>query len=246
MSYLHKFLLASISILLFASTAYADQKTDIANIKKAIAEQLKGVVPTAIATTPVKGLYQVTLPPDVYYMSGDGRYFFNGDMIDLKSGENLSQAPASQARLTALEQFSDSMIVYGPKVAKYQVTVFTDIDCGYCRKLHDEMSNYNKLGIQVRYLAYPRAGVGSESFNKAVSVWCAKDPNEALTLAKQGKPIKTASCDNRVAQRFQFGQKLGIRGTPAIMLPDGRIYPGYAPAPKLLEILDREIGKKKS
>ena len=131
-------------------------------------------------------------------------------------------------------------MVFAPeKEVKHTISVFTDIDCGYCRKLHQEMAEYNKHGIKVRYLAYPRAGVGSEAYEKAVSVWCADDRQKAMTAAKTGGELKQKTCDNPVEAQFMLGQQLGISGTPALMLEDGQIFPGYVPADRLITMLDK-------
>jgi thiol:disulfide interchange protein DsbC len=173
-------------------------------------------------------------------MSTNGQYVITGDMIDLKNSVNLSQAVRDEARMASIENLGEkNMIVFAPEKVKHTVTVFTDIDCGYCRKLHSEISKYNALGIKVRYLAYPRAGIGSPSYKKAVAVWCSADKKKALTEAKQGKDIKSKDCDNPVAREYQLGQALGVNGTPAIVLENGQIYPGYAPADRLIKVLDQ-------
>ena len=127
----------------------------------------------------------------------------------------------------------DSMIIFGKDTLKHTVTVFTDIDCGYCRKLHNEIKKYNKLGIRIRYMFYPRAGIGSDSFKKAEAVWCSKDRAKALTQAKNGIKVTSKKCDNLVAQHYAMGNLIGIRGTPALVLEDGSVVPGYIPAARL-------------
>jgi thiol:disulfide interchange protein DsbC len=131
------------------------------------------------------------------------------------------------------------MVVFPPAgPTKHTVTVFTDIDCGYCRKLHQEIADYNQQGIKVRYLMYPRAGVGSESYNKAVWVWCADDRQDAITRAKRGEEIPHKTCANPVKEQFELGQTLGVRGTPSIILENGQMVPGYVPAAQLAQMLD--------
>ena len=134
----------------------------------------------------------------------------------------------------------DKMIVYGPKDAKRHITVFTDIDCGYCRKLHNEMPELTAAGIQVRYLAYPRAGVGSKSHKKYVSVWCNSDQQTAMTDAKAGRDVPVASCENPVEESFELGRKVGVEGTPTIIFDDGTLTPGYLPSATLIERLGLE------
>ena len=122
-------------------------------------------------------------------------------------------------------------------MTKTHINVFTDVDCGYCRKLHQEIADINKLGIEVRYLAYPRQGLGTETHRRIASAWCADNPNEALTTLKQGGQIPNKQCDNPIAGQYELGQQVGVTGTPAIVTADGRLLPGYMPAPKLAEAL---------
>ena len=129
------------------------------------------------------------------------------------------------------------MVVFSPEKYDHTVTVFTDIDCGYCRKLHNEMNGYHDNGIRVRYMFFPRAGVGSDSYQKAVSVWCADDRNEAMTQAKQGRPLPEKQCENPVREELLLGRLLGVNGTPAIFLESGEMIPGYVPPDKLKAIL---------
>jgi thiol:disulfide interchange protein DsbC len=118
--------------------------------------------------------------------------------------------------------------------------VFTDIDCGYCRKLHNEMAKYNAEGITVRYMPYPRSGLNTPSYYKAVSVWCSDDRRDALTRAKAGKDVPRATCDNPVQASLELGHQLGVTGTPALVLEDGQLLPGYVPAKKLSQVLDQQ------
>jgi len=222
----------------FAPLSFAESE-DFAALKKMIAEQLETSV-TEVKPTPLPGIYEVIAPPMVFYATKDGRFVMTGDLVDLKTRMNLSQDARIAAKKAALDLMGEeAMIVFAPKEVKHTITVFTDIDCGYCRKLHNEIAAYNKLGIKVRYMAYPRAGVGSDSYNKAVSVWCAKDRNKAMTVAKSGGNVEQKTCENPVARQFELGQQLGVNGTPAIVLENGQIYPGYAPADKLIGVLDQ-------
>lgn len=171
----------------------------------------------------------------VIYLSGDGRYFFRGDILDTETRENLTENRKNGARKQLLDQLdAGKMLVYGPADPKRVLNVFTDIDCPYCAKLHLEVPALNKAGVQVRYLAYPRAGLGSPSYQKYVSVYCADDPLQALTDAKAGKPVAPKQCDNPVKEQFELGQLLGVTGTPTIFADDGTKFPGYMPAKVLL------------
>jgi thiol:disulfide interchange protein DsbC len=200
--------------------------------------------PEDVRTTPIPGLYEVAHGADLLYVSADGKYVIDGDLYDIDNKINLSEGRRTQARVAAISAVRDDQaIVFGPKTAKYTVTVFTDIDCGYCRKLHSEMAEINRLGIRVRYLFYPREGPGSSSWQKADAVWCAPDRNDALTRAKKGETIAARNCGTTpVARDYELGQKMGIRGTPGIFTAQGEYIAGYLPPQQLLAHL-QELAK---
>lgn len=239
------------SVMSLSAVIFADgNKEDIERIKKQVAKELKKEA-SSIKESPIKGLYEVTVGSQVFYFYKDARYVIAGDMFDMTKGLNLTQDARSKAQLAALrvpnqinidaikKMGEENMIVFKPKgKVKHTISVFTDIDCSYCRKLHKEMASYNKLGIQVQYLAYPRSGVGSASYKKAVSVWCSDDRQKAMTTAKTGGNLAAKKCDNPVKSQMALGQQMGVNGTPAIVLPTGQLYPGYAPANKLFQILE--------
>ena len=239
-------LLCTATVLLFVNTSVmADADADIKKAHAAVQKMIPTVPIEAIQPSPLPGVYQVMIPPQMFYISADGRFAIDGDLIDLQSGENVTNAVRDQMRIAAVNAQSEtSMIVYGPKNPTHTITVFTDIDCGYCRKLHKEIDQYTKAGIKVRYMAYPRAGLNSGSYQKAVAVWCSKDRNDALTRAKLGEEIKAKECDNPVAQQYELAQRLGLRGTPAIITEQGQVLPGYVPAAQLKLMLDAHVAKK--
>jgi thiol:disulfide interchange protein DsbC len=198
-----------------------------------------GVRPDSIKPTPVAGIYEVAYGTEVVYFTADGRYMFNGSLFDMNTRQDLTDQTRNGARKAALDRLDEGdMVVYAPKDAKHTITVFTDVDCPYCRRLHAEMSQYQKLGIKVRYLLFPRAGVGSSSYKKAVSVWCADDRNRAMDLAKQGKSVEEKTCENPVKEQMRLGQVIGVRGTPAILFENGQMMPGYKPAKEIGLLLD--------
>ncbi len=223
------------------SQLHAQESVD-ATIRAAIEKMSGGKVkPDTIRPAPVGGWYEVVLGTDVVYVSGDGRYLLNGDLIEIGQRRNLTDERRAALYKAAIDKVDESsMIVYTPNQVKHTVTIFTDIDCPYCRKLHKEMQSYLDAGIKVRYLAFPRAGVGSESYKKAVSVWCAKDPARAMTRAKSGKSVESKSCENPVDQHLALVRQLGVNATPTIFLENGRRVPGYVPAQRLLQILEQE------
>ena len=208
--------------------------------RAAIAKKLEGLKVEDVRISPVTGVYEITRGSDVSYVSSDGRYAIVGDMIDLDSDANLSENRRRGIRQRLIETVPENeMLVFSPKDPKYTITVFTDIDCGYCRKLHSQIAEYNRLGIRVRYLFFPRSGPDTESWHKAEAVWCSSNRNDALTKAKKGETIETKDCgaNNIVARDYELGHKLSVEGTPAIFLSTGEMLPGYAPPGQLVKYL---------
>ena len=200
---------------------------------------LNGAKPDSVAPTAIPGLYEVVLGSQVLYLSEDGRFAVQGDLLDLGSRANLTDNRRGELRGQAIAAVGEStMVVFAPEgPVKHTVTIFTDIDCGYCRKMHSQMADYNKEGIKIRYLMFPREGIGSESYNKAVAVWCADNRQEAMTRAKRGENVESKTCDNPVQAQYELGQKLGVRGTPSMILESGEMLPGYVPPTQLAQML---------
>lgn len=212
-------------------------------VVEAIARMVPDVRPDRIASTPVPGIYEVAFGPTVVYLSADGRYFFRGDLVEVATRRNLTEAREREGRRTALAELDEAeMIVFGPEDAKHTVSVFTDVDCPYCARLHQQMAEYNQLGVRIRYLAFPRAGVPSPSYTKTVSVWCSDDPHRAIGEAKAGRPVPERNCENPVRDHLRMGQVLGVRGTPTIILESGELVPGYVPPARLLQIIEGRGG----
>ena len=208
-------------------------------ITKSLGKIFPGVTPDKIAPSPMEGVSEVLIGPRLMYVSNDGKYLLQGSLIDLKTRTDIGEERRNGIRLDALNDLGEEkMIVFPAKEQKHVITVFTDIDCGYCRKLHGEMDKYNEKGITVRYLMFPRAGIDSASYKKAVSVWCSKDQQEAMTRSKAGENVPNATCDNPVKEEYELGQLIGVRGTPAIVMEDGAMLPGYVPAARLVKALE--------
>lgn len=196
-----------------------------------------------LGEAPLDGFYEVqVVGGPMLYVSADGSYFFDGNLYQVRPGQfvNIRDVRLTEERraLFASRGTSD-MIVFKPKgKIKAIMNVFTDVDCGYCRKLHREMPQLNALGIEVRYLAFPRAGIPSASYDKIATAWCAKEQNDIFTRTKNGEKITTAVCaDNPVADHFKLARQLGVTGTPAVILMDGTLIAGYQPAENFAEIL---------
>ena len=208
-------------------------------IKLSISSTFPELEVTSVKKSQMKGLYEVLLGPDLVYASPDGRYIFQGDLIDLKKKRNLSEEKRANLRKEILADIpAAEYIEFAPEKKKHTVYVFTDIDCGYCRKLHRDMADINRRGIAVRYLAFPRAGTDSKTSKQMEAVWCASNPVKAMNEAKQGMKVSDKSCDNPVSRHFALGQDIGVRGTPAIYTEDGQSLPGYMPPDKLLQALN--------
>jgi thiol:disulfide interchange protein DsbC len=233
-----KSFLLLLSLGLTLPGAYAAD--DVGRIKAALQRLVPHGEPDSITPSPIPGLYQVVYGTTLVYVTGDGRYLLQGDLVDLQQRKNLTEHARAATRLAALRDLDQrNLIVFAPEHPKHTVTVFTDVDCTYCRKFHSEIAEYNKLGIAVRYAAFPRSGIGSPSYEKAVSVWCATDRKAAITEAKAGKEVEQRTCDNPVKDEFLLGQRLGVSGTPTIILEDGTELPGYVPPLRLSQLLDR-------
>ncbi len=210
---------------------------DIAELEKVIAKRLPQIEVTRIDKTPVSGIYQVIVGPQVVYMTKDAQYMFDGDLVDLTTRKNFTEDAKAAIRKSEIEEFDENdMVVYTPKTVKHTITVVTDINCPYCRRLHSEIPQYMENGIKVRYIFMPLKG--TDDINKTVSVWCADDRNTALDIAKAGGEVEAKKCDNPILEHMELARKLGVRGTPAIILENGDMLPGYVPVNKLVTQLD--------
>jgi thiol:disulfide interchange protein DsbC len=187
----------------------------------------------------IDGLYEVSSGAEVGYVSFDGRFYIDGDVFDMSSKNNLTEERRRQGRRALLAGVADAdAIVFEAKgPVRHTLTVFTDVDCTYCRRMHQEIAEFNRLGFRVRYLMFPRTGPGTNSWRKAESVWCSADRAEALTRAKRGEDVKAPRCDTPVAAQFELGQRLGIHGTPGIITDKGEYLAGYLPPANMLEYL---------
>ena len=207
-------------------------------ITAAITQMAPGAKVQQIAPMPIAGLFQVISQGQVLYMSGDGRYVIQGDAFDIKTRTPLNSLTMNRLRRDAIAKLlPEGMIRFAPADPKYTVTVFTDIDCPYCRAFHANIAEINKLGIAVNYLFWPRTGLGTPSAQKAVDVWCASDRKDALTRAFEGQNPRNATCQSPVAHDFNLGMDLGVDGTPTIIADNGVVLGGYVDPQELLRRL---------
>ena len=267
MKFLFKFLLMAViafQVACSADTADAGEKSDAA--KSTSASSIKAeevsldVVKANVQAVFIKinprfqvlsaqksgipGFYQVQISqgPSIY-VNADASHFFTGEafVVDNDQFVNLTEQSMNSQRLAVMKELNESdMLVFDtkkPLKRQAQITVFTDVDCFYCQKLHKEVPQLNEMGVAVRYMAFPRAGVGSDSYKKIVSAWCADDPQTSMTMLKNRQKIKEVTCDNPVEAQYKLGQSLGVTGTPAILLDDGSLIPGYRPAKDLAKLL---------
>jgi thiol:disulfide interchange protein DsbC len=218
--------------------AAADQAEQI--VRTAIRALVPDATIDSVRPSAVSGFHEVILSGQIIYVSSDGRFLLQGSIYDLVNRNDLTEARRAEVRRDALALVpAEKRIVYAPKERKYTLTVFTDIDCGYCRRMHQHMDEYNAAGIAIEYLFFPRAGIGSASYDKSVHSWCADDPAEALTRAKLGQELEARTCDNPVTEDFELGRRIGVTGTPAVITEDGQLIGGYLPPEQLLQRLQQ-------
>jgi thiol:disulfide interchange protein DsbC len=216
-----------------ASAALADGVPQA--IQDKAAELIPDRLPDSVGPTPVAGLYEVTFGTQVVYLFEDGQHLLSGDLIDLDAGANLTEDARRSGRKAVIDGLDKAgMVIFSPSNPVSSITVFTDTECGYCVRFHNEMDQLLAGGVEVRYLGYPRAGVQSASYDTLVSVWCSDDPQQAMTDAKLGRSVEARSCQTDIAQHMQAAEGVGVRGTPTIVLEDGKTIPGYVPAGELI------------
>jgi thiol:disulfide interchange protein DsbC len=205
-----------------------------------------GMTINKVEASPIPGIALLITEQGIVYTSYDGDFLIQGNMYSLgDSVVNLTESSFAQVRLNGLKRFEGDTIDYKAENEKYVVTVFTDITCGYCRKMHGQMADYNARGITFKYLAYPRSGINdrlgnlSQGYKDLRSIWCSDDNAKAMTLAKSGDKVEDKVCETSIEAQFDFGRKVGVNGTPAMILSNGTMIPGYQPPAKLEAILKK-------
>jgi thiol:disulfide interchange protein DsbC len=230
----------------FVSPVMAGETEDISTIKKVLGALMPQAQADSIKPAGFPGMYEAIYGSQIIYISSDGRYMLEGDLYDLKNRTNLTEGKRRVGRAKVVADMDEKdMVVFAPKkeMIKHTITAFTDIDCGYCRKLHKQIKDYNDLGIAIRYAAYPRSGVNTPSYFKAVSVWCADDRKTAMTKSKAGETLPRADCKNPVKDQMEAAKLVGVTGTPTLVLEGGRVIPGYVEPKRLLKILQQFEGE---
>lgn len=218
----------------------ADQPTPVTDARIELAKKIPGTTPEELHASPIPGIYELVHGTEVAYVTSDGKYAISGDLYDLARNDNLTEVHRRDIRMKLLASVPESdMLIFSPRDPKYTVTVFTDVDCAYCRKLHSQIGEYNRLGVRVRYMFYPRSGPNTESWTKAEQVWCSPNRNDALTRAKLGQELNSpkACANSPVGREYALGQQFDVRGTPAIVMNNGEMLGGYLPPMQLVQHL---------
>jgi len=215
--------------------------TELEQVRQKVAEMFDLIDADDVKISPVDGWYTIHKGSIVAYISADGRYLLQGDLVDLDTQVNLSELVRNEARRELMASVEiDDVILFSPVDVKYSVSIFTDVECTYCRRLHSQIDEYLAHGIEVRYLMYPRNGPTSRAWSTAEEVWCSDDRNSALTAAKQDRKFASTDCDASIVQEhYGLGREVGLSGTPAIVLDDGTLISGYLPPDQLKARLDQ-------
>ncbi|MGI9238538.1 MAG: thioredoxin fold domain-containing protein [Woeseiaceae bacterium] len=227
--------LLAVALAVFIVDAARADDAELEAVRAKMSAMFEAIEPENVTASQVDGWYTIQQGSVVAYVSADGRYLLQGDLIDLEHQVNLTEQSRNGSRQGLVAELADdNAIVFTPSEVKHSVTVFTDIDCTYCRKLHSQIDEYLDQGIQVRYVLYPRNGPASAAWTKSEQVWCAEDRNQALTSAKLDRAFKSSQCDaSVVSEHYGLGQDIGLSGTPAIVLQDGTLIAGYLPPAQL-------------
>ena len=233
-------LLAVITLLAALPLSIASaEDANLAATKAKLAQRLPNVSLDGLRPSKnIRGWFELEQDSDLLYISPDAKHLFLGDLVDLETRANLTEAWRGKKATAQLDSVGEeNMIVIGPKDAKRTITVFTDVDCPYCTKLHKEVPELVQNGVKVRYLMFPRTGLESQTYRRSVAVWCAADRAEAIGIAKSGGKLDMKTCPNPVEKHYRLGLAMGVQGTPTIFLDDGRRLGGYVPSDRLLAIL---------
>lgn len=213
---------------------------DLNRIKSSLAKTFPEAAKGTLRPSPLPGLYELVLDAQIYYVSADGKHLFLGDLVETRTRVNLTETARDKIAAQLLGEIGEqNMIVLAPKETRHTITVFTDVDCAYCARLHQDVPELNRQGVKVRYLLYPRAGSGSETYRRSVAAWCAADRIKAIGIAKSGGKLDMKTCANPVDRHYQLGERLGISGTPTIFLENGKKIPSYVPPVRLLALIEK-------
>lgn len=229
----------AIALFLLVNTALQAAENKYEQLQQMMSKTFPGMEVGGFKASGMPGLLQFSMGAQTLYVTEDGRFLFQGDLYDLVSQKNLTEETEKSNRVGTLETFGEeNMLVFKPKEQKNFITVFTDVDCPYCRRFHEEMDQYLAKGIAVRYIFLPFKG--QKSLEQSVNIWCAKNPQEAMTTVKNGNRITSPPCNNPIQKHMELGKNFSIRGTPAIVLQDGELIPGYRPVSDVAKMLGQQ------
>ena len=234
--------------MLIAAPAFvlaAEGSSELEQVREKVGEMFDMIEPEDVNGSPVDDWYEIQKGSIVAYISADGRYLLQGDLIDLDEQVNLSEVARTDARRELMASVTDEQVIaFSPEEVKYSVSIFTDVECSYCRRLHNQIDEYLAHGIEVRYLLYPRNGPASRAWNTAEEVWCSSDRRNALTMAKLDRKFDTSSCDSSIVQdHYVIGRDVGLSGTPAIVFDDGTMIAGYLTPDQLAAALAKNAAE---
>lgn len=231
---------SSVEVVKIATTKIV-AGTPEALVRDVLTKLNPGIGIDRIGPAPFPGFREVVASGQVVYVSDDGKYLFQGGLLDIDKRKDMSEAAMAKVRVEVLKTLPmRDRIVFSPAgKPKHTVVVLTDIECGYCRKFHSEIAEYNKRGIEVEYIAFPRAGIGSADYKKMVAVWCADDRRKALTDAKDDRKVPMKDCTSPVNMQYAAGLRMGLTGTPMILSQDGEMLGGFLPPAALEQRLEK-------
>jgi thiol:disulfide interchange protein DsbC len=229
------------ALILLTLNTFANEKDIVNNL----GQYIPNLKESDIAESSFKGIYEIILTDprlDIIYSSSDGLFIIQGDIIDLENGSNITKRRRADLAKKALTKSQDkNKIIYRAEDEKYTINIFTDVDCPYCRKLHKDISKLNELGITVKYLAFPRSGVNTESYFKSVSIWCSKDKKLVMDQAMLQIDPPSINCESPVIEHLNLAQDIGVSGTPYIFFENGINIPGYVKPKVLLKEMQRSL-----
>jgi len=239
-----RYLIAGIAAMaVFSIVPAAAQEADenLEKVRLQVGAMFDMINAEDVNVSPIDGWYTIHKGSIVAYISADGRYLLQGDLIDLQTNVNMSEVVRNDSRRELMAAVNDDDVIsFSPADVKYTVSVFTDVECTYCRRLHSQIDEYLAHGIEVRYLLYPRNGPTSRAWTTAEEVWCSNDRNDALTAAKTDRKFASTDCDATIVQdHYALGHEVGLNGTPAIVFEDGTLISGYLPPDQLKARLDQ-------
>ena len=222
----------------------AEESKEIQQLRAALAKTMPDLPITSISESPIPGLLELVTGAQVYYITPNGKYVIEGNIIDVERRIDMTAQRKGRTQVAAINKIGDEkMVVYEPTAGESQdrtITVFTDASCGYCRKLHQEIDGLLSQGVRVRYLLYPRAGLNTDASRVLESVWCSDNQQASMDMAKAGRRIDPLSCENPIEEHIAMARQVGLQGTPMIFLDNGLVVPGYRPPDELIRLLASE------